>query len=107
MLPALDAVVSAQNKLKDIQERVKDAEEDRDEASKNVTEAQKNLEQASNNVALAEQKLKEAKDEAVKVTLEEKLAIAQQEEAIRKLADIEREKYCTRITTCSCKRKIN
>jgi len=106
MLPSLDAVISAQNKLKDIQERVKDAEEDRDEASKNVTEAQKNLEQASNKVSLAEQKLKEAKDEAVKVTLEEKLAIAQQEEAIRKLTEIEERNTVEELQLAVAKEKL-
>lgn len=106
MLPTLDAVLSAQNKLKDIQERVKDAEEDRDDASKNVTEAQKNLEKASNKVSLAEQKLKEAKDEAVKVTLEEKLAIAQQEDAIRKLTEIEERNTVEELKLAVAKEKL-
>lgn len=86
-LPALDAVIQAQNKLKDIQERIKDAEEDRDDASKSVTKAQNELEKASNAVTTAEQKLNEAKEDAVKVTLQEELAILNAQEAVQRLTD--------------------
>ena len=87
MLPTLDAVLSAQNKLKDIQERVKDAEEDRDDASKEVTKSQNLLEKASQKVIHAEQALALAKDEAVKVTLKEELAILNAKQAVDKLSD--------------------
>ena len=105
-LPALDAVLQAQNKLKDIQERIKDAEEDRDDASKNVTKAQKALEKASSKVAIAEQKLNEAKDEAVKVTLEEQLAIAQQEDAVRRLEEIEERNKVQELQLAVAKQKL-
>jgi TP901 family phage tail tape measure protein len=87
MLPTLDAVIQAQNKLKDIQERVKDAEEDRDDASKEVTKSQKLLEKASQKVIHAEQALASAKDEAIKVTLQEELAILNAKQAVDKLSD--------------------
>ena len=89
MLPALDAVVSAQNKLKDIQQRVADAEEDRDDASKEVTKSQEELERASQRVLDAEEALKLAKEEAKRVTLEEQLAIVQQKNAIQELEEVE------------------
>lgn len=106
MLPALDAVVSAQNKLKDIQERVKDAEEDRDDASKEVTKSQKLLEQASLKVLDAEEALFRAKEEAKKVTLEEKLAIAQQEETIRKLVETEERNEIQELQLALAKEKL-
>ena len=89
LLPTLQSVVDAQDKLKDIQDRVTDAEEDRDEASKNLTKAQKQLEDASQNVLLAEQELVEAKIRAEEVTLKEKLAIVQQKNAIQELEEME------------------
>tara|TARA_B100000575_G_C23141070_1_gene664032 strand:+ start:1739 stop:4162 length:2424 start_codon:yes stop_codon:yes gene_type:complete len=89
LLPTLQSVVDAQDKLKDIQDRVTDAEEDRDEASKNLTKAQKQLEDASQNVILAEQNLSDAKERAEEVTLKEKLAIVQQKNAIQELEEME------------------
>lgn len=106
MLPALDAVVSAQNKLKDIQERVKDAEEDRDDASKEVTKSQKELEKASQKVIDAEEALFRAKEEAKKVTLEEKLAIAQQREAIQQLTEIEERNTVEELKLALAKEKL-
>ena len=89
LLPSLQSVVDAQDKLKDIQDRVTDAEEDRDEASKNLTKAQQALEDASTNVTKAEQELAEAKARAIEVTLKEQLAIVQQKNAIKELAEME------------------
>lgn len=106
MLPALDAVVSAQNKLKDIQERIKDAEEDRDDASKEVTKSQKELEKASQKVIDAEEALFRAKEEAKKVTLEEKLAIAQQREAIQQLTEIEERNTVEELKLALAKEKL-
>ena len=56
LLPSLQSVVDAQDKLKDIQDRITDAEEDRDEASKNLTKAQKELENASLQVSETEER---------------------------------------------------
>lgn len=87
MLPTLDAVLSAQNKLKDIQERVKDAEEDRDDASKAVTKAQKKLADSTDAVTEARHAFQEAIEESKKVTLEEELAILNAKQAVDKLTD--------------------
>ena len=106
MLPSLDAVISAQNKLKDIQERVRDAEEDRDEASKQVTKSQELLEKASQKVLDAEDALLRAKEEAKKVTDKEKLAILQQEEAIRKLEESEEKNEIQELQLAIAKEKL-
>ena len=106
MLPSLDAVISAQNKLKDIQERVRDAEEDRDEASKEVTKSQELLEKASQKVLDAEDALLRAKEEAKKVTDKEKLAILQQEEAIRKLEESEEKNEIQELQLAIAKEKL-
>ena len=106
LLPTLQSVVDAQDKLKDIQDRVTDAEEDRDEASKNLTKAQKELENASLQVSVAEQKLADAKEKAKQVTLEEKLAIAQQEETIRKLVETEERNEIQELQLAIAKEKL-
>jgi TP901 family phage tail tape measure protein len=106
MLPSLDAVISAQNKLKDIQERVRDAEEDRDEASKEVTKSQEKLEIASQKVLDAEEALFRAKEEAKLVTDKEKLAILQQEEAIRKLEESEEKNEIQELQLAIAKEKL-
>jgi TP901 family phage tail tape measure protein len=106
LLPSLQSVVDAQDKLKDIQDRITDAEEDRDEASKNLTKAQKELENASLQVSVAEQKLADAKDKAKQVTLEEKLAIAQQEETIRKLVETEERNEIQELQLAIAKEKL-
>ena len=106
MLPSLDAVISAQNKLKDIQERVRDAEEDRDEASKQVTKSQELLEKASQKVLDAEDALLRAKEEAKIVTDKEKLAILQQEEAIRKLEESEEKNEIQELQLAIAKEKL-
>ena len=106
MLPSLDAVISAQNKLKDIQERVRDAEEDRDEASKEVTKSQQLLEKASQKVLDAEDALFRAKEEAKKVTDKERLAILQQEEAIRKLEESEEKNEIQELKLAIAKQKL-
>ena len=87
MLPTLDAVLSAQNKLKDIQERIKDAEEDRDDASKAVTKAQKKLADSTDAVTEARHAFQEAIEESKKVTLQEELAILNAKQAVDKLSD--------------------
>ena len=87
MLPSLDAVIQAQNKLKDIQERVKDAEEDRDDASKAVTKAQKKLADATDAVTEARHAFQEAIKESKKVTLEEELAILNAKQAVDELTE--------------------
>ena len=106
LLPSLQSVVDAQDKLKDIQDRVTDAEEDRDEASKNLTKAQKQLENASDVVTQAQHKLKDAMEEAKRVTLEEKLAIAQQEETIRKLVETEEKNEIQELQLAIAKEKL-
>lgn len=87
MLPALNDVLSAQNKLKNIQERIKKAEEDRDDASKAVTKAQQKLANATDQVTQARHHFQEAIRESKKVTLEEELAILNAKQAVDRLTD--------------------
>ena len=106
LLPSLQSVVDAQDKLKDIQDRITDAEEDRDEASKNLTKAQKELENASLKVSIAEKKLADEKEKAKQVTLQEKLAIAQQEETIRRLVETEERNEIQELQLAIAKEKL-
>lgn len=106
LLPTLDAVIQAQNKLKDIEQRVADAESDRDDASKKVTKAQNLLEKASTNVREAEEKLAKAKEDALKVTLEEQLAIARQKETIQKLEEAENKSEVQKLQLAVAREKL-
>tara|TARA_R110002020_G_scaffold235005_1_gene447163 strand:- start:1221 stop:3620 length:2400 start_codon:yes stop_codon:yes gene_type:complete len=105
-LPTLKSVLQAQQALKDIEERVADAEEDRDEASKAVTKSQEKLANASDVVTEAQFALKDAMEKAKEVTLEEKLAIAQQEETIQKLIDTEEKNEIQELQLAIAKAKL-
>ena len=105
-LPALDAVLQAQNKLKDIQERIKDAEEDRDDASKKVTVAQQKLANATDAVTEARHHFQEAIRESKKVTLEEELAILKAKEALQRLTDMEERSEVQQLELLIAKEKV-
>ena len=94
-LPALNKVMGAYEKLLDIQKEQEDLLEDVGDAEEDVTEAQNDLTKAQDKAKIAEENMIRAREEAEKVTLQEKLAIEQLKERI---SELEQEEEKTRIT---------
>jgi TP901 family phage tail tape measure protein len=86
---AIMAMIDAEEAYNDI---IKDNEKlltRRKEREQDKADAQKNLTEATDKVNTLEEELIKARQEATKVTDEEKLAILRQEEAVRRLNDVE------------------
>ena len=105
-LPALNKVMSAYNKLMDIQKEQQDLLADVGDAEADVTEAQNELEKAQQDAEKAEQKMIDAREEASKVTLKEKLAIAQLNAEIQRLEDTEEKTTVTELRLAIAKEKL-
>ena len=105
-LSAFDKLNKAQQNLNDIYKEQEDLFKDKTDASNTVTKAEENLEVASRNVKDAENELNLAKEEAIKVTLEEELAILRQKEAVAKLEEIEEKNKIQEIELALAKEKL-